>query len=154
MSAQLTPSEAAERVVPSAEEVAGQLARIGDRLHGSLRRQAMLGRQRLEAIANRRPFAHPHAPIDDRARELDELDARARRAASGIATVGKHRVATLAGKLESLSPLAVLGRGYSVTREAKTGKVIRSSGQLKAGQEIVTRFHQGQAISVVQDVEV
>jgi exodeoxyribonuclease VII large subunit len=150
----LTPSEAAERVVPAADEIVAQLSRVGQRLHGTLRRHVSHGLQRIESLAARRPFAHPHAPIEDRARLVDELDVRARRAATAVLTEGNHRLATLAGKLESLSPLAVLNRGYSVTHDAKSGALIRAASQLTPGQELVTRFDQGRATSVVSGIEI
>ncbi len=146
----LTPSEAAERVVPAAVEVTARLTHFGERLHASVRRQVAQQQEAITSLAARRPFAHPHAPIEDRARALDELDARARRAVQAIHHDHQHRIATLAGKLESLSPLAVLGRGYSVTQDKKTGQVIRSAAELKVGQEIVTRFAQGETSSIVQ----
>lgn len=148
----LTPSEAAERVVPAVDEVAGRLAHISDRVHGAIRRQISVGVQRLESLAARRPFIHPHALVEDRARLVDELDARARRAMYSIATEGKHRMTSFTGKLESLSPLAVLGRGYTVTQNARTGKVIRAATQLKVGQKIVTRLAEGAAMSEVLEV--
>jgi exodeoxyribonuclease VII large subunit len=62
-------------------------------------------------------------------------------------------IAAAAGKLETLSPLAVLGRGYSLTSRASDGRLVRTSADIRAGDEIVTRFHQGSARSVVQKLE-
>ncbi|MGI9456316.1 MAG: exodeoxyribonuclease VII large subunit [Aeoliella sp.] len=147
----LTPSEAAERVVPASEEIATRLTHFADRLHASIRRQVGQHQQTLVALAARRSFAHPHAPIEDRARAVDELESRARRAVLAVSRDREHRIAALSGKLESLSPLAVLGRGYSVTQDKRSGRVVRSAAKLKAGQEIVTRFFEGEAISVVTE---
>jgi len=149
----LTPSEAAELVVPAGDEVAMRLARYSDRLHGSIRRQVEYYKQRLESLASRRPFAHPHAPIEDRSRAVDELENRARRAMDLLTNNREHQVAKLAGKLESLSPLGVLSRGYSVTQDANTGDVIRDAKKLKAGQELLTRFERGEATSVVKETK-
>lgn len=148
----LTPSEAAERVVPAAEEVLARLTRTGDRLHGTVRRLVQMHAQRLEMLARRRPFAHPHSHVEDRVRMADELDARARRGIQNLLTTRSHRLANLAGKLESLSPLAVLGRGYSVTQDARTGKVIRSAHQVKPKQQLRTRLAEGEVLSVVQEI--
>lgn len=145
----LTPSEAAERVVPSTDEVTHRLARYADRLHGTIRRQVRLGMERVEALSRRRPFAHPHSKVEDRARLADELEARAHRAIKKLAGDREHRLARLAGKLESLSPLAVLGRGYSVTQDAASDQVIRRSREVKVGQQLVTRLAEGQVTSTV-----
>jgi exodeoxyribonuclease VII large subunit len=63
------------------------------------------------------------------------------------------RIAMIAGKIESLSPLAVLARGYTITQDAKSGSVIRGARELRVGQPIVTRFAAGQATSRVESVE-
>lgn len=149
----LTPSEAAERVVPAADEMAGQIARLGDRLHGTVRRMIQFAAQRVESLAARRVLAHPHASIEDRARRVDELDARGQRAIRNLLGERNHRVAALAGKLESLSPLGVLGRGYSVTQDARTGQVIRAATELKVGQELRTRLAEGDVVSEVKRIE-
>ncbi|MCO6043519.1 exodeoxyribonuclease VII large subunit [Aeoliella sp. ICT_H6.2] len=149
----LTPSEAAERVVPAADEMAGQIARLGDRLHGTVRRMIQFAAQRVESLAARRVLAHPHASIEDRARRVDELDARGQRAMRNLLGERNHRVAALAGKLESLSPLGVLGRGYSVTQDARTGQVIRAATELKVGQELRTRLAEGDVVSEVKRIE-
>lgn len=146
----LTPSEAAERVAPSAEEVAGRLAQLGDRLHGTMRRQVRMGRERIEALARRRPFAHPHGNVEDRARLVDEMETRAQRAIEKLTSDREHRLARLAGKLESLSPLAVLGRGYSVTQDAASGRVIRTASQVSIGQQLTTRLAEGEVRSIVE----
>lgn len=149
----LTPSEAAERVVPASEELASHVTRLGDRLHGTMRRMIQFATQRIDSLAARRVLAHPHAPIEDRTRRVDELDARSQRAIRNLLGERSHQVAALAGKLESLSPLAVLGRGYSVTQDARTGKVIRSSAKLKVGQELRTRLAEGEAVSEVTKID-
>lgn len=57
------------------------------------------------------------------------------------------RLSAGAGKIESLSPLAVLGRGYSITR--KEGKVVTSAASLKPGDVIETRLSEGVVFSSV-----
>lgn len=145
----LTPTEAAERVVPASEEIVHRLVRFGERLHSAMRRLVTIGGQRLEGIAARRPFAHPQGMVEDRSRQVDELEARAGRAALTLTRDHHQRLAALAGKLETLSPLGVLGRGYSVTQHSPSGRVVRSADEVKSGDEIVTRLAQGAITSVV-----
>ena len=56
-----------------------------------------------------------------------------------------------AAQLESLSPLGVLSRGYSVTRRARDGTLVRDAATLAVGEQIVTRFQQGEAVSRVDE---
>lgn len=147
-----TPSEAAERVAPAAEEILAALEQLRHRLRAALAGRAASARARLDALAAARVFRRPLEMIHDRGRRLDELDARAGRAVAARIEVARHRLATLAGRLESLSPLAVLGRGYSLTQTAD-GQLIRDAGRLTPGQSITTRFAQGEATSRVEHVK-
>ncbi|TWT86913.1 Exodeoxyribonuclease 7 large subunit [Pseudobythopirellula maris] len=149
----LTPSEAAERVVPSLEEVTASLTDRGERLHGVLRRRVRMARERLAELARRRPLARPFALVEDARRRLDELDAQGRRAAQRIGRDRRAQLAAQAAQLESLSPLGVLARGYSVTTDEETGRLVRSAGETKQGQRLATRLADGTVYSVVASEE-
>ena len=122
----LTPSEAAERVAPAAEEIAAQLAHYGRRRWERCG-AAGLGPAALAALATHRLFRRPYERVQLEARRLDELQAAADRAAGNRVFGHGEAIASLAGQLESLSPLAVLGRGYSLTRRAEGGPAIRDA---------------------------
>jgi exodeoxyribonuclease VII large subunit len=150
----LTPSEAAERVVPDADELLRALAGQKRRMLVSLTRRASQARSRLDALAGRRAFRKPFDLVHDLARRLDEWSQRSTRAARQRLAALRGRADSLAGRLESLSPLAVLGRGYSLTQRARDGRVLRDAGELAVGDEIQTRFHRGRAVSRVEAIEV
>lgn len=147
----LTPSEAAERVAPSADEIANRLRAYDARLHGGVRRRLLTSRDRVERVSRSRPFARPHAMLQDAARRLDDLDGAAIRAMRRLLERGQSRLATIAGKIETLSPLGVLERGYSLTTN-KRGKLVRSAKDVAEGDRISTRFAQGEIVSVVESV--
>jgi len=54
----------------------------------------------------------------------------------------QHRLRSAVGRLDSLSPLAVLGRGYSLTR-TPTGEIVRSARQVSVGDDVRVLLHQG-----------
>jgi exodeoxyribonuclease VII large subunit len=108
----LTPSEAAELVVPSAEELRAGLDGYRQRLSAALRGRGTWP-ARLDALAQHRAFRKPFERIQDRARQFDELDLRAARAVRYLLERSRERLRGMAGQLESLSPLGVLQRGYS-----------------------------------------
>jgi exodeoxyribonuclease VII large subunit len=149
----LTPSEAAERIVPAAEEISARMRAYQQRLwHAAQRRVGWL-RSRYDGVAAQRAFRRPFDLIHDRSRRLDELSTHAERCVRHILQDRESRLARLAGKVESLSPLAVLARGYTITQNAANQKVVRDASELSVGQEIVTRFACGTAVSKVERIE-
>jgi exodeoxyribonuclease VII large subunit len=145
----LTPSEAAERVVPAADDVAALMHGHRQRLSHAVARYLLKSRGKLDALSATRSLRKPFDVLHDRSRRLDELAARTGSAVRAILRDGQGQLATLAGKLDSLSPLGVLERGYSLTRDEKTGQLIKNSATLVPGQRIVTRFASGEATSDV-----
>jgi exodeoxyribonuclease VII large subunit len=144
----LTPSEAAELVIPSGDEFSGRLNRLSERLHASARRGVALRTTQVESLASRRPFARPFSLVLDHARRLDELETAAMRSARRMTTDCQHRLDSVAGKLASLSPLAVLSRGYSITQDGK-GRVVKSARQVKPGDGVTIRFAEGVADATI-----
>ncbi len=148
----LTPSEAAEWVVPAAEEITARIRGYQQRLRHAAHRRVMWLRARYDGLASQRPFRRPFDLIHDRSRRLDELSLHANSAVRRLTHDYESRLATIAGKIESLSPLAVLERGYTITQDANSGAVIRKASQLRAGQRVVTRFAAGEAVSNVESI--
>jgi exodeoxyribonuclease VII large subunit len=146
----LTPSEAAELVVPSADELRAGLDGYRQRLSAALRGRASAARTRLDALARHRAFRKPFECIQDRARQLDELDLRAGRAVRYLLQRSQDRLRGVAGQLESLSPLAVLQRGYSLTLRTEDEALVTDAAQVEAGQSITTRLARGTLVSRVE----
>ena len=148
-----TPSEAAELVAPAADEMRASLGQYRRRLRAALVGRVDSARMRLEAVGRARVLRRPVEMVHDRQRQLDELDGRATRAVNTRLTTASHQLESMAGRLESLSPLNVLARGYSLTTAAEDGQVVRDADQLTEGQKIVTRFAKGQATSRVEHLD-
>jgi exodeoxyribonuclease VII large subunit len=148
----LTPSEAAERIVPAADEISARMRSYYQRLwHAAQRRVAWL-RARYDGVAAQRPFRRPFDLVHDRSRHLDGLSVHAERSLRRLVQDRESRMARLAGKMETLSPLAVLARGYTITQDAEARAVVRSAAELRVGQSIVTRFAAGEALSKVEQI--
>ena len=86
-------------------------------------------------------------------RQLDELDARMKRGVKQSITTSRQKLETLAASLSALSPLAVLERGYSLTKTLAGGDLVRNAGQLRQGDRISTLLAQGSVVSEVVSVE-
>ena len=149
----LTPSEAAERVAPAATEVAQLLEQYQRRLAAALRGRAGEARQRLEHLAAHRVFRCPTERLHEAARHLDELETRTQRAMRVQLRQSQRQTEAMAARLESLSPLAVLGRGYSITQRQADGRVLKSTEDLALGDALRTRLAQGEVISRVERLE-
>jgi exodeoxyribonuclease VII large subunit len=149
----LTPSEAAERVVPAIDEVRDYLRGCQQRLTASLAARAAAARAALERLAANRVFRRPQERVRLLAQRLDELEARASRAIGGRQKLAEARLARFAAQLESLSPLGVLSRGYSLTTRESDGSLVRAAGEVTVGEQLRTRLAEGEVTSRVETIE-
>jgi exodeoxyribonuclease VII large subunit len=146
----LTPTEAAERVVPNRAEVLEWLSGLEARLLAFLNRSVELARSRLDALAGRRCFRLPLDRIREAERSLDDWSERLQRATRQRLEQARERIEAHAARLESLSPLNVLARGYSLTRKEADQALLTDPQQVQPGDRIVTRLHRGQVVSRVE----
>lgn len=138
-----TPSAAAERALPDRRALAIELRRAFAALHAALRRRVAAAHARLDrtgrAIADRSPKA--------RVRLQHQRLAAATRALS-IACQGRvqrdrQRLAEAAARLQALSPLAVLGRGYALVRRARDAAIVRGPDDVVQGERLDVRLERG-----------
>ena len=136
-----TPSAAAEAVVPDREAVLGALRRAPEQLGRALRRGV---ERRQSAVADRlRRLARLMERRFGPARQaLDRSVASLERGARGAVKRRRLALATFSGRLDALSPLATLQRGYSVAR-TPAGAVLKSTGDLPAGLAFHLRVTDG-----------
>lgn len=148
----LTPTEAAERLVPDRAEMLATLEDSAGRLRSLLARRLELARSRLEQLADRPCLRRPVENIRLRERRVDELAERMHRAMARSVERGRQRLQAAVGKLEGLSPLAVLSRGYSVTRRLEDLRVVQGTDEVGQGDWLVTRVCRARIISRVESV--
>lgn len=149
----LTPSEAAERVIPSAEELTARLAALQRRIVAILRARATAARRHIEQLARSRVLRNPKAIIYDLSHRLDELDEQALRAIRRRVQSSRDQISAIACRAEALSPLAVLGRGYSMTTREADGALVQATDQVAMGDRIITRLLRGEFRSIVTDTK-
>jgi exodeoxyribonuclease VII large subunit len=149
----LTPSEAGEIVVPDREDVLSDLRHLARRLQAAMQNQLHRRNLQLDGVARSRALARPLELVHDRERLVDELSERLRRAISRQIERARHRLEAAGCTIDALSPLKVLNRGYSLTRHATTGAILRHAGGVGVGERIETRLAGGRLTSVVDTVE-
>ena len=147
----LTPSEAAELVTPNRWEIVEALRGLAGQLRAALWQRLELARGRLQDLAQRRSFRLPLERVRDGDRRVDELGDRLRRAMRQRLGRAREGVGAQAARLESLSPLNVLGRGYSLTRREADQVVMRHADQVRPGDRLVTHIQHGRIVSRVED---
>jgi exodeoxyribonuclease VII large subunit len=121
-------------------------------LEGHGRRLIFAERERLDALEERLAAQHPRVRIRrDRAR-LDRSWAALARDGRRLVADARLRLGRGAGKLDALSPLAVLERGYGVVTDAR-GELVTDAATLRSGDELRIRFARGRALARVREVE-
>jgi len=146
----LTPSEAGELLIPASDELQNSLSVLERRMRSQLRARFSGAQARLEMIARRRLFQDPYLLLRDAERRLDELLARGEKAVRRSRDSAGQQLAAAAAQLHSLSPLAVLERGYSVTQTA-TGE-LATVNSVSLGQLLRTRVRDGEIASRVEGI--
>jgi exodeoxyribonuclease VII large subunit len=146
-----TPSAAAMRVVPDRTELSESLRGSGTQLRALLKQKLQRGKQHLEDLARRRCLRLPLERVRDEEHHLDEYAGRLTRALRQRVELARQRVEAQAGRLETLSPLNVLARGYSLTRKEADGSVVRGPEQVRPGDRLVTTVQNGRIVSRVEE---
>lgn len=147
----LTPTYAATDCVPDKAEIFAQLHDRATRLGMALNRLAARGRERLVALASRRAFrtlperiAEWGQMIDGKREQLTTLVGRRLESA-------RQQLRADSGRLDALSPLNVLNRGYSLTH-TEDGRLVRDTATLSVGDALITRVASGRIRSVVTEL--
>lgn len=145
-----TPSNGAELAVPDR----GELRQVLDQLCGRLVQAGLQpmrrARQRLERMADSRALRDPGEYLRQRRLQLDGVSRRLLYAQTHILAGKRQRFGSLAAALDALSPLKVLGRGYSIARDEE-GTVISRLEQTRQGQRLNLRLSDGELSCRVEE---
>jgi len=146
-----TPSAAIVALTPHRQELLASLVEQRDRLRDAVELYIAQARRTLDQITARPVFRRPVARLQTLEQRLDDTAARLHRAARVRIERANERLKAIAGQLDTLSPLNVLSRGYSLTHTAD-GRLVRDPADVQPGDEIVTRVAGGTITSRVDDV--
>ncbi|MCS6866822.1 MAG: exodeoxyribonuclease VII large subunit [Gemmataceae bacterium] len=145
-----TPTAAVVALTPHREEMLQQLGEWHQRLTASLQRRLQRWRERLEDFASRPVFRRPQQRISDLEQRLDDIASRLHRAVQVRLNQARQKVLEFSGLLESLSPLQVLARGYSLTHTGD-GQLVRDPSGLQPGDVLITTLAHGSIRSLVTE---
>lgn len=145
-----TPSNAAELAVPDQLELREQLHGKRNLLRTLMIKRLKQERQKVESLAKSRSLRSPLNYIQDRRMQLDHTLSRLTGASHRLLANQKQRFIRLTAKLDALSPLKVLSRGF--TMATLDEEIIYSVDQLSPGDQVRLRFIDGDALSEIQEV--
>ncbi len=142
-----TPSAAAELAVPDIYEVQRKIYSYQDRLKMSLIKKVELMKMRYEKCMASSAFREPLRKINDNYLKVDLYIKQLENKIKTIQEKEKSRYIELIAKLDTLSPLKTLYRGYSITE--KEGKIIKSKNDVKKDDLVDIRFADGKKQAII-----
>ncbi|HPT82956.1 MAG TPA: exodeoxyribonuclease VII large subunit [Limnochordia bacterium] len=137
-----TPSAAAELVVPLQEELQRAVTSAAKRLVGALRRQISAERRFLTQLASSAALQRPDYRVNQLRQRLDDLFTNLTLHNTHKLALRRSQLGNLAGRLETLSPLQTLARGYAICSDAE-GHVLRSADQVQPGDAVNVTLYAG-----------
>lgn len=147
-----TPSQAAELAVADAEGYILQVENLQRRLKHFMQARLEQEEYRLDRASNSWALKDPERLFADGVLRTDAAYNKLLTKMDGLLKECAHKFELQAARLDNLSPLSVLARGYSVT-QTEDFKVVTSTQQVRWGEELVTTVADGKIVSVVQSVE-
>ena len=145
-----TPSNAAELAVPDRESLSQTLDAMSTAMASALNRQLRSARQHLNVLSRSAALQSPTGYLEQRRQSLSGLKTRLVSAQRQNISLKKHRYVALTSKLDAMSPLKVLTRGYAITQK-DDGTMLRSVSQVSAGDSILIRLQDGALIARITD---
>jgi exodeoxyribonuclease VII large subunit len=147
-----TPSAAAELALPDRAALARVLARDFQRACRALAARLAGAVSRLERERDALRVLAPAAQLQARRQRLAAASRALLRAARAGVERGRAGVAELAGRLESLSPLGVLTRGYAIVRRVRDGGIVRAARDVEPGELVSLRVAEAEIEAAVAAV--
>ena len=145
-----TPSAAAELAVPDIREQKHYISALKNALDSEIENNMKEKQYNLEQLTKSTVLKNPEKIIENGELYLDSLITKINMNFKDIFTKNSSDFAMLCSKLESLSPLKVLARGYSITK--KDNNVIINSKDLSVGDSISIQFADGNAKAKITEV--
>lgn len=145
-----TPSNAAELAVPDQSGLYQNLDAMSAAMVGALQRQLKIAQHQLKALADSPSLKSPQGYLDKRAQDLELLKGRLLAAQNRNISQKKERYIRSVSKLDAMSPLKVLSRGYALVNK-NDGTLLRSVSQTEKGEKITVSLQDGKIIAEVAE---
>lgn len=147
-----TPSNAAELVVPDLKAIQQYLDQSGSAMAASLNRQLFAYKRQLHLLANSPALQNPMNYFTQRRERCETLRQRLTAAQTRQLQLMRNRYIGLAAKLDAMSPLKVLTRGYSLVL-TETNNIVSKINQIHTGDSVAVQVSDGKFHATVYEVE-
>ncbi|GBU22243.1 exodeoxyribonuclease VII large subunit [Fibrobacteres bacterium R8-0-B4] len=146
-----TPSAAAETALPDTAEDRRYFEQCSGRFAVGINRYFSAINDRVNDIKSSKALTRPLRMLAEAEQSLDEAGGRVCQSIKSIISTSDIRLKNAAGRLNSLSPLAVLGRGYCVVND-NNGAAVKSVKGVKVGDRVGIRLADGTAGAEITSV--
>jgi len=147
-----TPSAAAELVISKKAELVQRVDDLFSRLLAHIRYRIDAIRHRMESIERHLNLLSPADRVRRQRQRLKDVRAALQASMAHHLALWRGELRRLAGKLDSLSPLAILARGYSICRRLPDLVLVKEALGVKPGEQVEVILSQGGLICRVEDV--
>ena len=145
-----TPSNAAELAVPDQEALRQSLDSVSANLAADLSRRLKTARRQLDILRKSPGLQSPMGYLEQRRKTVTLLSTRLRAAQQQRLHRSRQQFVGLTAKLDAMSPLKVLSRGYALAAKAD-GTLVRSASQVAPGDRLSITLHEGSITATVQE---
>lgn len=146
-----TPSAAAEVVTPDREDLRVAVRQAAISLARTLNRRLSQARAELRSRHRALRAASPRAQVANARQRVDDLAHRSLATLRGGLALRRAAVKGLIQTLRAVGPEAVLARGFAVVQQVSSGKIVRSKRQVRIGDRLSVRVHDGAFPAVASD---
>ena len=147
-----TPSNAAELAVPDCDSLRQNLDGIQSAIAVSMKRRVISAKQQLDALSASPALLSPTRYIEQKRKNLELLSAHLSSSHTRTVSLKKQQYIALTAKLDAMSPLKVLTRGYAMVQAADHG-VIRSVKQVTRDEKVTVTLGDGFLTANVTDIK-
>ncbi len=148
-----TPSAAAELVIPRKEELIKLIGVALERLNNAISDKLDVLKKKLDNLKESYILRQPLNYVIQMQQRIDDLRKDMFVSIEHMVDMSGERFNRITSKLEALSPVSILNRGYSITKRLPEGLVVREAHSLKPGDLIETRLGQGKLKSKVEEIQ-
>ena len=145
-----TPSAAAECAVPDIFELKTNLITLRQHIYALTRSRVNIERTKLSSLEKTLALRDPVTNINEQRKELVYLTEKLSSLINSVLESNKSKISALAGKLDALSPLSVISRGYALVE--KDDKPVTSVKNLMVGENVLIKLSDGTIKANVTDI--